>query len=391
MTQEYFLEQARLWNNIDLSGYAWTWKSYIVNKYAEEKESDWYTIVRVAPTWIAAMNIWWSTIHKTFRLNWNNYFKKSKQNIDWNYVDIIIFDEDSMINWLMFQYCHDILKDNCKWNLPWWWKQIICIGDNAQLPPIFNMKDPLAVKQYEYLNSNFGWITFDKSQAYKDWQFIKINLTEYQRSHDSYFNSLLSQLRDWDLNILKEFKYEWYSSQFYNKATHIFATNNEVDNMNYERLLKLSWKQFLFKWIIRWDFNMDNVLVPEELRLKVWARIMIVKNLANWLVNWDTWEILFIDILNMNIKILSDRFEKEFAIWLETWNNIVYDEHWNQEKKWSLKQFPIKLWWRITRHKSQWLTIEKVIFHYKKWLSQELIYTSISRWISYDNTYVVYN
>lgn len=389
-TQQDFLEQARLWKNIDLTWYAWTWKSYIVKQYVKEAEEDWKTIIKVAPTWIAAMNIWWTTIHKAFKLFWNNYYKKWIQEIDWNYVDIIVFDEDSMINWLMFQYCHDVLKERCKWNKPWGWKQIICIGDEAQLPPIFNMKDPLAVKQYQYIVDNFWWVTFDKSQAYKDWQFVKINLTEYQRSHDSYFNNLLFQLRDWDNSVLKQFKSEWYSSQFYNKATHIFATNNEVDSLNYERLLKLPWKQFVFKWIIKGDFNMDNVLVPEELKLKVWVRIMVVKNIWE-LVNWDTWEVISINTNEMSIKIMSDRFEKEYDIWLETWDNIVYDEHWHEEKKWSFKQFPLKLWWAITAHKSQWLTIEKVIFHYKKWLSKELVYTAISRWTSYDNTYVVYN
>ena len=86
MTQEYFLEQARLWKNIDLTWYAWTWKSYIVWKYIDESRNKWKTVIVVAPTWIAAMNIWWSTIHKTFKLNWNNYFVKWKQEIDWNEV-----------------------------------------------------------------------------------------------------------------------------------------------------------------------------------------------------------------------------------------------------------------------------------------------------------------
>lgn len=393
MNQQYFLEQARQWKNIDLSGYAWTGKTFIVKQYIKECKDNWKTVIVVAPTWIAAMNIWWTTIHKAFKLFWNNYYKKWIQEIDWNEVDVIIFDEDSMINWLMFQYCHDILQKECKWNKPWWWKQIICIGDEAQLPPIFNDKDPLAVKQKQYLIDNFWWVTFDKSQAYIDWQFVKIKLTEYQRSHDPFFNDLLFKLRDWDINILKEFKSEWYSSQFYNKATHIFATNNEVDGMNYERLLKLPWKQFVFKWIVKGDFNMDNVLVPEELKLKIWARIMVVKNLSNWLVNWDTWEVTSIDVTDwfMSIKIMSDRFEKEYDIWLETWDNIVYDEHWNEEKKWSFKQFPLRLWWAITWFKSQWLTLDKVVYHHRKFCSKELVYTAISRWTSYDNTYVVYN
>lgn len=388
-TQEDFLIQARLWNNIDLTWYAWTWKSYIVKQYIKEAQEEWKTIIKVAPTWIVAMNIWGSTIHRTFKLYGNNYFKKPQQEIDWNIVDIVIFDESSMINTLMFQYCHDCILMSCTEIKSFGWKQIICIGDSAQLPPIFNMKDPIAKKQYDTLMKEKWWVTFDLSDAYKKWNFVKINLTEYQRSKDPYFNDLLFKLRSWDSTALNEFKSEWYSSQFYNKATHIMSSNNEVDSFNYDRLVKLPWKQIVFKWVIRWDFNMDNVLVPEELKLKIWARIMIVKNLDNWLVNWDTWEVINIDIQNLNIVIMSDRLERPINIGIQTWDNIVYDEHGNEEKKWSLKQFPMKLWWAITAHKSQWLTIDKVIFHYKKWLSKELVYTAISRWTSYENTYVI--
>ena len=393
MTQEYFLQKAREWFNIDLTWYAWTWKSYIVNLYARESSDKNKTVVKVAPTWIAAMNIWWTTIHRAFKLKWNNYYKIFWQDIDWNKVDIIIFDEDSMINWLMFQYCNDVIKQHCGNDLPFGGKQIICVWDNAQLPPVFNLKDEQNANQYKYLMDTFGWITFDKSKAYLDWNFVKINLTEYQRSHDPKFNDLLFQLRSGEKDVLKKFKSEWFSSQFYNKATHIFCSNKEVDDFNYQRLLKIEWKQTVFKWILKGDFNMDNVLVPEELKVKIWARIMVVKNLENWLVNWDTWEITNIsnDDWYITITILSDRFEKEFDIPIATWDNIVYDEFGNESVAWSFTQFPLKLWWAITAHKSQWLTIEKVIFHYKKWLSKELVYTAISRWTSYDNTYILYN
>lgn len=389
-TQQDFLDEFRKWSNIDLTWIAWSWKTYIIKQAIVEAENQWKNVIIAAPTGIAAINAWGSTIHSIFKLFWNNYHTNPTTMVNFDDVDIIVFDEDSMINTLLFDYCDKVVRKNCSVkDKPFGWKQIICVWDKAQLPPIFNMWDSIQRQQYNKLMEDKWWVTFDLSNAYKEWNFVKINLTEPQRSKDPKLNDLLNRIREWDIKAVKEFKTDGYTSQFFNKATHIFATNNEVDWFNYERLLKIPWKQTIFKWVIRGDFNMNNVLVPEELKLKVWARIMVCKNLPNGLVNGDTWEILKIDLSNLEITIMSDRLEEEKVIWLEKWENIVYDEHWNKEIKWTLRHFPMKLWWAITAHKSQGLTLDKVMFHYKPHLTQELVYVACSRAKEYENIYII--
>lgn len=388
-TQDNFIEEANKWSNIFLTWLAWAGKTYILNQWKEQKELEWKTIITVAPTWIRAIQAWGATIHSTFKLYGDNYHVFKPQLINWNEIDILIIDEVSMVSCEMFEFMSDVIRRNTWTRKMFWWLQVICVWDLNQLPPIYNLNIKETKQRYDKLINELWWVYFNLSSAYKEWLFVEINLSESKRSSDNKLNDLLNRIRANDISALKEFKTEWYSSQFYNKATHIFPYNNQVDSFNYERLLKLPWKQFVFKWVIQGDFNMNNVLVPEELKLKVGATIMIIKNLENWLVNWDTGEILEIDSKDLSIKIRSDRLQQDYWIWLEKWENKVYDEHGSEQILWKLTHFPIKLWWRLTRHKTQGLTLDKVIFHYNQSLSKELVYVALSRWREYDNIYII--
>lgn len=383
MTQEDFVILANEWKNISLTWIAWSWKTYILNKWKSENSHK--KIITVAPTGIAAINAWWSTIHSAFRLYWDNYHVFKKQEINWNNIDVLIIDEISMVSCDLFDYISDVIKKHCFSSEEFWWLQVITVWDLAQLPPIFNMNDEKSAARYKELIRTRWWVTFNFSRAYK-W-FTECNLTEAKRSKDPLLNSLLNRLREWDMLALHEFKSEWYSTQFSNKATHIFPYNTQVDNYNHERLSKIPWKTYKFKWFVKWEFNLNNVLAPIELSLKIWATVMCIKNLECWLVNWDMCEVL--EIKPKFITVRSERLETDFDISLETWKNIHYDEQWNEQELWRFVQFPLRLWFWITSHKSQGLTLEKVIFHYNNSLSKELVYVACSRVTSYDWIYIV--
>ena len=383
MTQEDFIVLANEWKNIFLTWNAWTWKTYILNKFKELNKDK--KIITTSPTGIAAINAWWVTIHSAFRLYWDNYHVFKKQEINWNNIDVLIIDEISMVSCDLFDYISDVIKKHCFSSEEFWWLQVITVWDLAQLPPIFNNKDEKSAARYKELMRTRWWVTFNFSRAYK-W-FTECNLTEAKRSKDQLLNSLLNRLREWDMQALHEFKSEWYSTQFSNKATHIFPYNTQVDNYNHERLSKIAWKTYKFKWFVKWEFNLNNVLAPIELSLKIWATVMCIKNLECWLVNWDMCEVL--EIKPKFITVRSERLETDFDISLETWKNIHYDEQWNEQELWRFIQFPLRLWFWITSHKSQGLTLEKVIFHYNNSLSKELVYVACSRVTSYDWIYIV--
>lgn len=383
MTQEDFIELANKWLNISLTWIAWSWKTYILNKWKSENSHK--KIITVAPTWIAAINAWWVTIHSAFKLYWDNYHVFKKQDINWDHIDVLIIDEISMVSCDLFDYMSDVIKKHTFSNKHFGWMQVITVWDLAQLPPIFDMKNEKTAARYKELMRTRWWVTFNFAKAY-EW-FTECNLTEAKRSKDPLLNSLLNRLREWDISALHEFKSEWYSAQFSNKATHIFPYNTQVDNYNHKRLSKIPWKTYKFKWFVKWDFNLNNVLSPIELSLKIWATVMCVKNLECWLVNWDICEV--ISIWQKHIRVKSERLDLEIDLWLETWENIHYDSEWNKEVLWKFIQFPLRLAFALSSHKSQWLTLDKVIFHYNNSLSKELVYVACSRATSYDWIYIV--
>ena len=383
MTQEDFIKLATEWNNIYLTWDAWTWKTYILNKFKELNKDK--KIISVAPTWIAAINCLWSTIHSAFKLYWDNYHVFKKQDINWSHIDILIIDEISMVSCDLFDYMSDVIKKHTFRSENFWWLQVICVWDLAQLPPIFNNKNETTAARYKELMRTRWWVTFNFAKSYQ-W-FIEVNLTEPQRSKDPLLNSLLNRLRNWDMSALNEFKSEWYSTHFANKATHIFPYNYQVDNYNMERLRKIPWKQYKFNWFVQWDFNLNNVLAPQELIIKEGATVMCIKNLECWLVNWDICEVTW--ITKKVIEVKCERIDATFDLSLETWENIHYDQEWNKEVLWKFKQFPLRLAYWLTSHKSQWLSIDKIIFHYNNSLSKELVYVACSRVTSYDWIYIV--
>jgi len=387
ITQQDFYIVAKLWYNIFLTWKWWTGKSYAVRKLLEDTP-DIKTVI-VSPTWIGAINIWWTTIHRAFRLYWDNYHIKNRQTINWKNIQRLIIDEVSMVSCELFDYMSEVIIANTWIEKSFWWIQVICVWDLAQLPPIYNLKDKKTKERYLDLINKFWWVEFNKSKSYADWEFVVINLTENFRTNDDLLLELNNRIRNWDMSAIYEYKSEWYSKRFYNSAVHIMPYNRQVDKFNNDRLSKLPWKTYTFTWSIKWDFDLSTVLTPLQLKLKVWARVMCTKNLDNWLFNWDLWEISYVD--NDYIVFKSDRLNQEFNIDLAEWQNIEYDSDWSKIINWTFVQYPLKLAYAITAHKSQWLTLDKVIFHYSKHLSKELVYVAVSRATSYDNLYVLHS
>ena len=381
-TQQDFINEANEGKSIFLTGIPWSWKTYILKQWMEQNLNK--KIVVVAPTGIAAINAGWVTIHSAFKLYWDNYHIIRKQEINWENIDVLIIDEISMVSCELFDYMSEVIKKNRYCSDPFWWLQVIAVWDLSQLPPVYDLSKPEVKDRYNSLMKNKWGVLFNLSDAYK-W-FTEINLTEPQRSKDPKLNDLLIRIREWDMTAVKEFQQWWYSTQFSNKAIHIMPYNYQVDKYNSDRLDKIPWKTYRFKWFIKWEFNANNVLAPMELNVKIWATIMVIKNLENWLVNWDMWEV--ISIQEKTITIKSFRLEEEFEISLEKWENIHYDQEWNKEVLWKFIQYPLRLWFAITAHKSQWCTLEKIIFHYNSGLSQELIYVALSRGTTYEWIYI---
>lgn len=379
MIQKDFYEVANDWHNVFLTGIWWSWKSYAVEQW--KKENKHLKIVTVAPTGIAAINVWGSTIHSAFKLSFGTkFYWISKQNIKWNDFNVLIIDEISMVwVWIMEQI-DKTLRAKREPDKPFGWMQVILVWDMAQLPPII-----MDQKERQDIIKEYGWVEFNNSTAYKEWNFKEINLTENKRSHDDNLNNALNKIREDKFNI-NDFQLGWYSTHFSNRAIHLMPYNAQVDRFNYDQMVKLKGRQQKYIASTTGNFNVKNVLSPIELSLKEEATVMITKNMENWLVNWDMWRVTW--LWTDHVRFYSFRKDKTYTIVPTTWEDKRYDAMWNETVAGTFTQIPMRLWWAITIHKSQWLSLDKVIFHYNKNMDLPSIYVWLSRATTYDWLYI---
>lgn len=384
-TQQDFYDEANKWNNIFLTWVWWSWKTFALSKWKEE--TKWKKILTCSPTWIAAIQAWGQTIHSMFKLFGNNYHVINSWKINWSIIDTLIIDEISMVSCELFDYIDKYLRKMLKKKEPFWWIQIICVGDLSQLPPVYNFNEDWVKDKYEKLIIDLWWVEFNRSKTFAKAHFKTINLTVNFRSVDDKLNNILNDIREWEINSIHWFKSKGYTKLDYDNYTHLMPYNCMVDKFNSNMLNSIKWKEYKYKSKITWEFNTNNVLANDELILKVWVKVMIVKNLKCWLVNWDSWYVT--EIVWNNITFLSDRLWWEFIINHETWFNISYNESWDEEILWTFKQIPLKLNYAISIHKSQGLTLDKVMFHYNPRLSKELCYVACSRVRDYESLYLI--
>lgn len=389
MKQEDFLKHANQWKNIFLTWFGGTWKSYIINQWMKEQKQLGKKIIVVAPTWVAAINVWWMTINSAFRFYGNFYHKVNRQEIPWDNIDILIIDEISMVSHDLFNYMSKVIRRSRKpiTKIPFGWIQVICVWDLAQLPPIvkpLNQEDADRIKKIKEEKWSFN---FNTSRAYEEWNFMKIELTEIKRTNDDKLIWLLNEIREWKLESLAKFQLSNYPDDLDENYTHIYFYNKDVDKYNIKKLNMINSPVHTFTWELIWTFDISSSIIPQVLNLKVWARVMVIKNdFDRWLVNGDQWTVTRIYWTD-SVSVHIDRHDEEFDFVPEKWINKVY-RNWEEIEVWSFTQLPLTLSWAITSHKVQGMTLDKVCFHYTPWISQEAIYVALSRATSYNTLYV---
>lgn len=319
-------------------------KTYLTEKFIEELREQDKTVIVTAPTGIAAINIGWATIHSTFKMfgNYLHFRIPKPSNIDWNLVTALIIDEISMVWPDYVDYIDLSLKRFLHNDLPFGGIQVVFIGDPKQLPPVYGSFTDQDKKDLEWLREKYGSLTFDKAKAY-EW-FEVLELDRIHRQKDPKFIDILNTVRDGNFNVLKQLN----QSKGTSKSVHLKPYNNMVDSHNQIQFDKLKWDSKKYYAEVSGKFNVKNCITPEELDLKVWARIMVTKNLQCWLVNWDLWSVK--EMLEDSVIIYSDRFERDEVITFEEWKEIEYDGT-TEKLLWTFYQIPLKLSWAMTIHK----------------------------------------
>jgi hypothetical protein len=379
--------------NIFLTGKAGTGKTTFL-KYLKENCSK--NIIVAAPTGVAAINAGGVTLHSLFQLPFHP-FLPTKNNKDELLVkirfnkqrlqllrkmELLVIDEISMVRCDIMDAIDTILKSvRRKHDVPFGGVQLLCIGDLYQLPPVAQRHEWDILK--EFYSSPF----FFDSNVIKEQMPLLIELNKIYRQKEDSFVALLNKVRN---NNMKADDFEDLHMRFNpafrpsheEKYITLTSHNNQADQINGRELQKLTAASHTYEAIIDGDFP-ENIYPAEgSLVLKRGAQVMFLKN-DPVLKRYFNGKIGVVRSLD-DEEIIVECDGANISVSLDTWENSRYvvnnaDGKLEQETLGSFTQFPLRLAWAITIHKSQGLTFERVMIDAGAAFSSGQVYVALSR------------
>lgn len=387
--------------NIFLTGKAGTGKTTFL-KYLRQNSRK--NMVVAAPTGVAAINAGGVTLHSLFQLPFAPFvpsrgathvdavnshsllsqihFNKQKLDLLRN-LELLIIDETSMVASHSVDAIDTILRSVRRRHYePFGGVQVLFIGDLHQLPPV------LKKEEWEFLKDYYSSIFFFDSLVLKENIPVMIELKEIFRQQDDSFIEILNGVRN---NSLTQENFELLNSRLHrnfiaNEDGYITLTthNSQADAINKNKLKLLSASQHTYQALV--DGNFPEHIFPAEqyLDLKEGAQVMFLKN--------DTEERKYFNgkigtitsLEEDSIKVKCKGEEYEIEVQKYEWKNMNYTLNPNtrqieEEELGSFRQYPLRLAWAITIHKSQGLTFDKLIIDAENAFANGQVYVALSR------------
>lgn len=395
--------------NVFLTGKAGTGKTTFLHFIKEHSAKK---LAVVAPTGVAAINAGGTTIHSFLLLPWGTFLPSDtlltdvsefdglvftrpqlKAKLKFNRqrltlireLELLIIDEVSMVRADMMDAIDFMLKTvRRNYAQPFGGVQMLFIGDMMQLPPVLKPSEEQLLKPY-YRSPYF----FD-AHVIKEANPLYIELKKIYRQSNEDFIDLLNKIRN---NVLDNAELQklnsYYNPGFKPRREDEYITltshNYLADNINSSELKNLDGKMYTFEADISRDFPERMYPTEKTLQLKKDAQIMFVKNDKGEDRRFYNGKIGIVgDLFDDEIQIIFKNEEEPLLLKREKWLNVRYSynsesDTVDEEELGSFSQFPIRLAWAITIHKSQGLTFDRAIIDAGASFASGQVYVALSR------------
>lgn len=402
---EQFINQTN--QSIFLTGKAGTGKTTLLRKI---KETTHKNVAIVAPTGIAALNASGVTIHSFFQLPFASFipafgvqpnfsdavkfenkdslrrhFTMNKTRIQLiRNIDLLIIDEVSMLRADLLDAMDWTLRNVRRSNAPFGGLQVLFIGDLLQLPPVVKQEEWQVLRQY------YSGIFFFHAQVLQEAMPLYIELTTIYRQQDASFIEVLNNLRnnqitDADVQMLNRYVRPDFEASQHDGYITLTTHNNKADDINAKALRTLTGNAKKYSAEINGDFPKHMFPLEEVLELKIGAQVMFVKNdisMEKQFYNGKMGLIKSLSDQEITVHFAAER--KTITVEKYEWRNIRYVLNANtgeieEESLGTFVQYPLKLAWAITVHKSQGLTFDKAILDVADVFAPGQAYVALSR------------
>ncbi|UAY52009.1 helix-turn-helix domain-containing protein [Ferruginibacter albus] len=384
--------------NIFLTGKAGTGKTTFL-KYLKDNCAK--NIVVAAPTGVAAINAGGVTLHSLFQLPFHPFLPTANNKSELlsklrftgqrqqllRKMELLVIDEISMVRADTLDAIDTILRSvRRNHDLAFGGVQLLCIGDLFQLPPVAQQHEWMILQ--EYYSSPF----FFDSLAIKEQMPLLIELNKIYRQKEESFVRLLNKVRtnNMDADDFEDLHLRYnptFTPTEEEKYITLTSHNKQADAINEQQLNRIIAPAKTYKADIEGDFAENNFPAEAALVLKVGAQVMFLKNDAVQKRYFNGKIGVVKNLEDERIIVECDGFDIDVR--KETWENSRYvlnreDGKLEQETLGMFTQYPLRLAWAITIHKSQGLTFEKVMIDAGASFSSGQVYVALSRCTSLD-------
>lgn len=390
--------------NLFLTGKAGTGKTTFLKFIKEQAQKN---AVIVAPTGVAAINAGGVTMHSFFQLPFNLYlpaettifgnnttvdkfsllknirFNRDKIELI-NELELLIIDEVSMVRADSLQAIDDILRHvRRNPNKPFGGVQVLLIGDLFQLPPV------VAEPEWELMKRGYESPFFFSAPVLREHPPLFIELKKIYRQSETAFINLLNNIRnntitEEDLILLRD-KYQPAAPETDKHVITLTTHNRMAEQINQRELQKLDTRSYSFAGNIEGDFSDKALPTDLELNLKAGAQVMFIKNDSNPEKRYFNGRLATVKHISTdNIEVIFNDNDRSFTLEKEKWTNIRYTlnketNKLEEDELGSFTQYPVRLAWAITIHKSQGLTFDKVVIDAGSSFAAGQVYVALSR------------